>query len=152
VNEKICSTGMARARSASPRRVVFSANLKRFQELGPVLDIAEAHVLEFGTLKRTKRRRRRKRRDFRPGRALRSQERSSLSSFFLYSCILGLEEGNGWMKEVLLYLLILQERFAFSIVSGLLLPPRIRDKYDGPACLSSAGGRRFFKGNFDVCV
>ena len=123
VNEKICSTGMARARSASPRLVVFSANLKRFQELGLVLNIAETHVLEFGTLKRTKRRRRRKRRDFRPGRALRHKH---VPVSHLFSCIpvsWVLEEGNGWMKEVLLYLLILQERFAFSIVFGPLLPP-----------------------------
>jgi hypothetical protein len=39
---------------SQPRLVVLSANPKCFKELGPVLNIAETHVLEFGRLKRTK--------------------------------------------------------------------------------------------------
>jgi hypothetical protein len=88
--------GMALVRLASPRLVVFSANLKRFQELGPILDIAETHVLEFGTDKRTKRRRRRKRRNFRPGRGATVTIMFQSVIFFpvfLYSCILGIGRG-----------------------------------------------------------
>jgi hypothetical protein len=104
VNEKICSTGMARARSASPRLVVFSANLKRFQELGLVLNIAETHVLEFGRLKPTKPAQAAQEAGFSPGPGCYGHKHVPVSH--LFSCIpvsWVLEERNGWMKEVLLY-------------------------------------------------
>ncbi len=116
VNERVCSMGMARARSAShgssfsrPTRSV-SRNWVRSS------NIAETHVLEFRRLKPAEAAQAAQEAGFspRPGR----YRHKHVPVSHLFSCIpvsWVLEEGNGWMKEVLLYLLILQERFAFSV-------------------------------------